>query len=168
MTISMHSASVPVFRRLLTNMLTWLDKAQAHAEARKFDPNSYLALRFAPDMLPLKNQVQIASDSVKGGLARLAGVEIPKWEDDEATLADLRVRIQKTIDYVDSFTPAQIDGSEAREIVIPRRTSEPLKLQGEAFLKHYATPNLYFHATTLYALLRQAGVEIGKGDFLGR
>ncbi len=168
MTISMHSASVPVFHRLLTNMLTWLDKAQAHAEARKFDPNSYLALRFAPDMLPLKNQVQIASDSAKGGVARLAGVEIPKWEDNEATLDDLRVRIQKTIDYVDSFTPAQIDGSEAREIVIPRRTSEPLKLQGEAFLKHYATPNLYFHATTLYALLRQAGVEIGKGDFLGR
>ncbi len=168
MTISMHSASVPVFRRLLTNMLTWLDKAQAHAEARKFDPNSYLALRFAPDMLPLKNQVQIASDSAKGGVARLAGVEIPKWEDNEATLDDLRLRIRKTIDYVDSFTPAQIDGSEGREIVIARRTSEPLKLQGEAFLKHYATPNLYFHATTLYALLRQAGVEIGKGDFLGR
>jgi uncharacterized protein len=166
-TISMHSASAPVFARLLRNMLGWLDKAQAHAEARKFDTANYLGLRLAPDMLPLKNQVQIASDAVKGCMSRLAGVEAPKWEDTEASLDDLRARIQKTLDYVNTFSAAQIDGSEGREIVIPRRSGEPLNFSGEVYLKHFALPNFYFHATTLYALLRHAGVELGKGDFLG-
>ena len=168
MALSMYSASAPVFLRLLGNMQTWLDKAAAHAEVRKFDPNNFLAMRFAPDMLPLNRQVQIASDTAKGCMARLAGVEMPKWEDNEVTLAELRARLQKTIDYVKSFTPAQIDGSDGREIVVPRRTSEPLKFDGETFLKHYAMPNFYFHTTTTYALLRHGGVEIGKADFLGR
>ena len=100
-------------------------------------------------------------------MGRLAGAELPKWEDNESTLAELRARAQKTIDYVNSFSAAQIDGSESREILVPRRTGEPLKFSGEAFLKHYALPNFYFHATTAYALLRQGGVEIGKTDFLG-
>ena len=164
--ISMHSASAPVFIKTLSNMLNWLDKAQAHAEARKFEPDNYLGLRLAPDMLPLKNQVQIASDAVKGCLARLAGTEAPKWEDNEATLDDLRARIRKTIDYAQSITPAQMAGSESKEIVIPRRTGEPLKFTGEEYLKHFALANFFFHATTTYALLRQAGVEIGKADFL--
>jgi hypothetical protein len=166
MSITMHSASAPVFVRMLSNLLSWLDKAVAHAEARKFDANNYLGLRLAPDMLPFTRQIQIASDSAKGCMARLAGVEPPKWDDNEASLDDLRARVRKTIDYVNSFSPAQIDGSEGREILVPRRTGEPLSFTGEDFLKHYALPNLYFHVTTAYALLRQGGVEIGKGDYL--
>ena len=167
MSISMHSASAPVFTRMLTNLLTWLDKAEAHAAARKFDVNNFLAMRLAPDMLPLTRQIQIASDAAKASMARLAGVEAPKWEDNEATLDDLRARVRKTIDYVNAFSAAQIDGSEEREILVPRRTSEPLVFRGEDYLKHYALPNLYFHVTTTYALLRHGGVEIGKGDYLG-
>jgi uncharacterized protein len=166
MSITMHSASVPVFVRVLTSMLGWLDKAQAHAEARKFSPDNYLTLRLAPDMLPLTKQIQIASDMAKGCAARLAGLEIPKWDDNEATLDELRGRIRKTIDYLQSVPAAQIDGSEAREISIPTRAGEPLRFNGEVYLKHYATPNFYFHATTTYALLRHAGVELGKKDFL--
>lgn len=167
MSISMHSICAPTFLRMLGNLQTWLDKAQAHAEVRKFDPNNFVGLRLAPDMLPLNRQVQIASDTAKGCMARLAGIEAPKWEDDEATLADLRARAQKTIDYVKSFTPAQIDGSEGREILIPRRVGDPLKFDGEAYLKHYALPNFYFHLTTTYALLRHGGVDVGKTDYLG-
>ena len=167
MTISMHSASAPVFARMLGNLLVWLDKAEAHAAARKFDAANYLGLRLAPDMLPFARQIQIASDGAKGCMARLAGVEIPKWEDNEASIAELRARIQKTIDYVRSFEPAQIDGSEGREVTIPRRSGEPLKFNGEAYLKHYVLPNFYFHVTTAYALLRHAGVELGKADYLG-
>ena len=168
MSISMYSASVPVFVRMLGNLQNWLDKAQAHAEARKFDPWNFVGLRLAPDMLPLNRQVQIASDAAKACMARLAGVEMPNWKDEETTLAELKARVQKTIDYVQAFKPEQIDGSETRQITIPRRTSEPLVMEGEAFLKHYSLPNLYFHVTTTYALLRQGGVEIGKADFLGR
>ena len=168
MTISMYSASAPVFLRLLGNSLVWLDKAEAHAKARNFDPNNYLGLRLAPDMLPLSRQVQIASDSAKGAMARLAGLELPKWEDNEASLDDLRGRIRKTMDYVSSFKPEQIDGSEHKAISVPRRVGDPLQFEGEAFLKHYAMANFYFHMTTLYALLRQGGVEVGKWDFLGR
>jgi len=167
MSISMHSASAPVFLRMLRNMLTWLDKAEAHAQARGFDPVNYLGLRLAPDMLPLARQIQIASDAAKACMARLAGQELPKWADDEATLDDLRARIRKTIDYVASFEPAQIDGSETREIQIVKRNGDVLRHQGEEYLKHNAMPNFYFHATTLYALLRHAGVAVGKGDFLG-
>lgn len=164
----MHSASAPVFTRMLGNMLVWLDKAQAHADARKFDPANYLGLRLAPDMLPLARQVQITSDGAKGCMARLAGAEVPKWEDTEASLDDLRARIRKTLDYVASFASSQIDGSEEREITIPMRSGDALKFSGEAYLKHFAMPNFYFHATMLYALLRHAGVELGKGDYLGR
>ena len=167
MTLSMHSASAPVFGRMLTNLLSWFDKAEAHAASRKFDSANYLGLRLAPDMLPFTRQIQIASDAAKACMARLAGVEAPKWEDNEASLDDLRARVRKTIDYVNSFSAAQIDGSDGREILVPRRTSEPLVFTGENFLKHYALPNLYFHLTTAYALLRNAGVELGKADFLG-
>jgi hypothetical protein len=168
MSISMHSASVPVFMRLLGNAIQWLDKAQAHADEKKFDASNYLGLRLAPDMLPLVRQVQIASDAAKGCVARLAGVEVPKWEDNEASLADLRLRMQKTVDYVAGFSAAQVDGSEERMVEIPRRNAEPLRMAGEAYLKHFALPNFYFHCTTLYALLRAGGVQLGKADYLGR
>ena len=167
MSISMYSASVPVISRLLNNMLGWLDKADEHAKNKKFEPSVYLGMRLAPDMFTLTRQVQITSDSAKGCVARLAGVEMPKWEDNEASLDDLRARIRKTIDYVQSFTPAQLDGTEEREILVPRRTGEPNRFEGEVFLKHYAMANVYFHATTTYALLRHAGVDLGKSDFLG-
>jgi hypothetical protein len=166
MTISMHSASVPVFVRLLGNMQGWFDKAEQHALARKFDSGNYLGLRLAPDMLPLSKQVQIASDAAKGCVARLAGLEVPKWEDTEATLAELRERVRRTADYVQSVPAAAIDGSEAREILLPTRQGE-LRFTGETYLKHYALANFHFHAVMTYALLRQAGVELGKRDFLG-
>lgn len=164
----MHSASAPVFVRILGNMLQWLDRAEAHAQARKFDANNYLGLRLAPDMLPFARQIQIASDAAKGCMSRLAGTEIPKWEDNEATLDELRARIRKTLDHVQSFAPAQIDGSDERAISVPMRSGDALQFTGETFLKHFALPNFFFHATTAYALLRHAGVELGKADFLGR
>jgi hypothetical protein len=168
MSLSMHSASAPVFTRMLGNMLAWLDKAQAHAEARKFDSANYLGLRLAPDMLPLLKQVQIAGDGAKGCMSRLAGLEIPKWEDNEASLDELRARIRRTLAYVQSISAAQFEDAHGREIVIPMRSGEPLRFDGETFLKHYALPNFYFHAGATYMLLRHAGVELGKADYLGR
>jgi hypothetical protein len=167
MALSMYTASAPVFVRVLTNVLGFLDKAQAHAEARKFSPDNYLALRLAPDMLPLTSQVQILSDTVKGCIARLAGVDVPSWTDDEKTLEDLRARIRTTIDFVQSVQAAQVDGSDAREIALPTRSGEPRRFTGESYLTSFVLPNVYFHATTTYALLRAAGVELGKRDFLG-
>ena len=166
MSLTMHSASVPIFVRTFTAVQACMDKAQAHAEARKFSPDAYMTLRLAPDMLPFTNQIQIASDGAKGCVARLTGQEIPKWEDNEASFADLRARIQKTIDYVQSVPAELFVGSDEREVVIPRRVGE-LRLSGEAFLKHFVLPNFFFHTTTTYALLRHAGVEIGKRDYLG-
>jgi hypothetical protein len=117
-------------------------------------------------MLPLSRQIQIASDGAKGCMARLAGIDVPRWEDTEATLDELRERIRRTRDYVAAFTPEQLAGSETREIVVPTRTAE-LRFSGEDYLRHFVLPNFYFHATTTYVLLRHAGVEIGKRDYLG-
>lgn len=166
MTISMHSASVPIFTRQLTAMLAWLDKAEAHAQARKFDTANYLQARLAPDMLPFVSQIRIASDNAKGCVARLAGIEIPKYEDNEASFADLRARIRKTLDFIASVPAAAIDGSEQRDITIPRRQGEPLTFKGEYYLKHWALPNFFFHVGMAYALLRHNGVDLGKADFL--
>ena len=162
----MYSASVPAFVRTLTAMLTWLDKAEAHAEARKFDTANYLGLRLAPDMLPLTRQVQIASDGLKGCVARLAGMEVPQWDDKEASLDDLRTRIRKTLDFVQSVPAEKIDGTEGSSVVLAMRAGE-MTFTGQSYLLGFVLPNLYFHATTLYALLRQAGVPLGKKDFLG-
>ena len=167
MSLSMHSASAPVFVRTLSNMLNWLDKAQAWSEARKFDSANYLGMRLAPDMLPFTRQIQITTDGVKGCMARLAGVDIPKWDDNEVSLDELRERIRKTVAYVESFTPEQINGSETKEIVLPQRSGDPKRFSGEDFLKHYVMPNFFFHATTAYALLRHGGVDLGKRDYLG-
>jgi uncharacterized protein len=166
MPISMHSASVPVFVRMLGNMLSWLDKAEAHAVARKFDAGVYLTSRLAPDMLPFAKQIQIACDAAKFAVARLAGTESPKFEDTETTLAELRERIRKTVAYVQSVPAASIDGTEDKDVVVPRRDG-PMTLKGELYLKHWALPNFYFHVTTVYALLRHNGVDLGKGDYLG-
>jgi hypothetical protein len=166
MSISMYTASVPVFVKTLTNMLRWLDKADAHAKARSFDPAVYLTLRLYPDMLPLPSQIRIATDAAKGCAARLAGKEPPVFEDNETTLDQLRDRIRKTLAYLEGVSAKDIDGSEEREIVIPARNREPRRFKGEYYLKHWALPNFFFHATTLYALLRHNGVELGKADFL--
>lgn len=166
MTISMYSASVPVFRNMLGNLSHCLDKAQAHAEARKFDPKVLVEDRLAPDMLPLKRQVQIACDACKNGLARLAGVEAPKFEDNEATLAELKERIRKTLDFLDSVPRASVDGTDDKDITFPAGRDVTRTLKGEAYLLGVALPNLFFHVTTAYAILRHNGVELGKGDFL--
>lgn len=165
MGISMHSASVPVFVRNLNNMLAWLDKAEAHAKAKGFDTANYLGLRLAPDMLPFSRQIQIASDGAKACVSRLAGAEVPKWDDTESTLDELRARIRRTLEHVQGFGPARIDGSEGRAIVIPLRSGE-VRFDGQRYLEHWALPNFYFHVMTTYALLRHAGVDLGKNDFL--
>ena len=166
MTISMHSASVPVFQRQLGALLQWLDKAEAHAAARKFDTANYLQLRLAPDMLPFVSQIRIASDAAKGCVARLAGQDLPKFEDNEASLAELRERVRKTLAFVESVPAAAFDGSDDRTITVPMRNRDPLQFTGEVFLRHWALPNFFFHVTKAYALLRHAGVDLGKGDFL--
>ena len=166
MTITLHSASVPIFTRMLGNLLTWLDKAEAHAVAQKFEPSVFLSTRLAPDMLPFVAQIRIASDAAKACAARLAGQEAPKFEDNEASLADLRARVRKTLDYIESVPASAIDGSDAREVVVPLRNRDPLQFSGEVYLKHWALPNFFFHITMAYALLRHAGVELGKNDFL--
>ena len=166
MSITMHSASVPIFVRMLSNVNVWLDKAETHASAKKFDSSVYLSARLAPDMLTFTKQIQIACDTVKFCVARLAGVESPKFEDTETTIAELRARIDATIGYAKSVSAAQIDGSEEKDITIPRRDGSTI-MKGEAYLKHFALPNFFFHVTTAYALLRHNGVEIGKMDYLG-
>jgi hypothetical protein len=162
----MYTASVPQFSRMLGNLATWFEKAEAHAAAKKFEPAVYLELRLSPDMLPFVKQVQIACDTAKFAIARLSGAEAPKFEDNETSFADLRTRVQRTLDFIQSVPADRIDGSDAKEVTLPRRDG-PLVLSGEAYLQRFALPNFFFHVTTTYALLRQAGVEIGKTDFLG-
>ncbi len=165
-TISMYEASVPTFIHTLTSLKNILQKGIASAEARKFDANILAASRLFPDMLPLSRQVQIASDAAKGATARLAGIEPPKFEDTETTLTDLVARVEKTLDFIKSVKRDQIDGSEDREIVLKTPRGE-LKFKGLAFLRHWALPNFFFHVTTTYNLLRHAGVDLGKQDYLG-
>jgi len=166
MSISMHSASVPIFVRMLSNVNGWLDKAEAHAADKKFDTTVYLGTRLAPDMLPFTRQIQIACDTVKFCVARLASVDGPKFDDNETSFAELRQRIDATVAFAKSVPAAQIDGSEDKDITIPRRDGS-MVMKGEAYLKHFALPNMFFHLTTAYALLRHNGVELGKMDFLG-
>lgn len=166
MSLTMYSAFIPVAIRTLQNLSAVLAKGAAHCEARKIDPNAFLTARLYPDMFPLTRQVQIASDTVKGAAARLAGVEIPKYEDNETTFAELQARLDKTVAFLQTIQPAQIDGKEDADIVLsfPTRTFE---FKGQAYLTGWVLPNLYFHTTTAYALLRHGGVELGKADYLG-
>ena len=166
MTVSMYSASIPGFIKTLSNLSKILDKAAAHAEAKKIDPAVFLSARLSPDMYPLPRQIQIATDGVKGGAARLAGVESPSFPDTETTFPELQERLAKTIAYLETFKPEQIDGSEEKDIVLKFGPNE-FKFVGERYLFDFVIPNLYFHAATAYAILRHNGVEIGKRDFLG-
>lgn len=167
MTISMYHASVPVFVRMLKNLSIILDKAQAHAEARKIAPNVLPASRVIADMFPLSKQVQIACDHAKGAAARLAGIEVPKYEDNEQTIDELKARIAKTIAYVETFTPEQLDGTEERDIAFTLGSYD-LKFKGMDYLLGFVLPNFYFHMVTAYNILRQNGVDVGKRDFLAR
>ncbi len=166
MSLSMYQASIPVFLRMLGNLSALLDKAAAHAEAKKIAQTVFVTARLAPDMLALSSQIQIASDSAKGCAARLTGIEVPSYADTEATFPELKARIEKTVAFLKGIKPEQIDGSEERNINLKLRTRE-LNFPGQAFLLHYAMPNFYFHVTTAYAILRHNGVEIGKVDYLG-
>ena len=166
MSISMYQASVPRFVNILGNLSNILDKAQAHVDAKKLDVASLTGYRLFPDMLPMTTQVLIACDTAKGVVARLAGLEIPVYEDTEKTLADLKARIAKTIAFIQSVSAEQIDGTEEKAIVTKRGDKET-HYKGMQFLLGHAIPNFYFHVTTTYNILRHNGVEIGKRDFLG-
>jgi hypothetical protein len=163
----MYQASVPVFVKMLTNLKGVLQKAAAHAQARKIDEAVLVNARLYPDMLPLARQIQIASDFARGTAARLAGAEPPSYEDNEKTLTELIARIDRTIEFLRTKKAGEIDGSEGREIVRPVR-GEPHKFSGLNYLLQYALPNFFFHATTAYAILRHNGIEIGKQDYIGK
>ena len=167
MSISMYTASVPVFKQLLNALNDVLAKAEAHATAKSIAPDVLLQARLFPDMFALRQQVQIATDFAKGVSARLAGVEVPAYEDNEQSFADLHARIAKTLAFIDGLRPEQIDGSEQREIVLRPGTPKEKKLSGQTYLLHYGLPQFFFHVTTAYAILRHNGVEVGKRDFMG-
>lgn len=166
MSISMYQASVPVLVRSLSNLATILEKGAAHAEAKKIDPTVLINMRLYPDMFALGRQVQIASDIARKGTARLAGIEAPPVEDKETTFAELITRLQNSIAYLKTFTPEQIDGSEKKLIALPMR-DRTINFEGLSYLLYFVQPNVYFHVTTAYAILRHCGVELGKLDFTG-
>ena len=166
MTLSMHAASVPVFARALSNLQDVLRKGEVFAGEKAFAPEVLLQSRLIADMLPLVRQVQIATDMAKNGACRLAGIEPPKFDDDEATFAQLYARIDRAITVIQGLSPGQFDGSEGRAITLQMRTGE-MHFEGQAYLLDFVIPNLFFHCTTSYAILREAGVPIGKMDYMG-
>lgn len=166
MSLSIHAATVELFVPMLGNLANMLGKAKAHAEAKKLDAGVLEGLRLAPDMFALRRQVQLATDFAKNSTARLAAIDAPKFPDEEQTLEELIGRIHKTIEWLKTITPAQLEGAETRHIVLPLRT-RTLEMDGMPFIQRWTLPNFYFHVTTTYALLRQAGIEVGKQDFLG-
>lgn len=167
MAISMYQSSVPVFVRMLNNLTAILEKAAAHCEEKKIDPKVLIEYRLYPDMFDFCKQIQIAVDAAKVGAARLAGVESPVFEDNEKSFADLIARVKKTTDYLNTFKPAQIDGTEDKEIVLTRG-EKSTTYSGLTFLLNRTLPNFYFHITTAYDILRHNGVDIGKRDYLGK
>lgn len=166
MTISMYQASVPAFIRALNNLAAILEKGAVYAQARKVDPSVLLNSRLFVDMFALTRQVQIATDTARSGAARLAGVEFPAYEDNESSFEQLALRIRNTIGFLESLQPAQIDGSEDKTITWQTRSSTK-SMQGLAYLMNHLLPNVHFHVTTAYNILRHNGVEVGKKDFLG-
>ncbi|BAY85450.1 hypothetical protein NIES267_49500 [Calothrix parasitica NIES-267] len=167
MTISMYQASVPPLIHSLNNLVTILEKGAAHAEAKNIDPSVLINSRLYPDMFPLSRQVQIASDIARRGAARLAESEPPNIEDNETTFSELIARLQKTTSYLETLTPNLIDGSEEKSISLPVG-KDTMTLEGMPFLLYFVLPNVYFHVTTAYDILRHCGVELGKLDFLGK
>lgn len=168
MTISMYSASVPVLNQMLDSLGSLLKKAESHAADKKIDPQALLQARLFPDMFPLIRQVQIAADFAKGIGARLAGVEVPSYEDEEQTFAELQARLTKTLAFIGGLKPEQFRDSELREIVLRPGTPKEQRLPGHVYLLNYGMPQFFFHVTTAYAILRHNGIEIGKRDYMGR
>jgi hypothetical protein len=166
MSLTMYQASIPVFIHMLGNLSKILDKAAAHAEAKKIDPAIFINARLAPDMYPLNRQIQIATDMAKGCAARLAGIEVPSYADNESTFPELQARIAKTVAFLQSVSAEQINGSEERTVTLKMHGKE-IGFLGQPYLLHYVLPNFYFHITTTYAILRHNGLEIGKMDFVG-
>ncbi len=164
--LNMYEMAIPPLKRSLNNLATILKIGEAHADAKKIEHAVFLNARLFPDMYPLIRQVQIATDMSKGAAARLAGLEMPKYEDNEVTFTDLHARIAKTIAFIDTVKPAQLEGSESREVTITVRKVD-LKFTGQDYLLKWVNPNVYFHVTTAYNILRHNGVELGKPDFLG-
>lgn len=167
MSLSMYQASVPVFVRALANLRHVLQKGEAHASEHGIAPEVLLQARLFPDMFPLLRQVQIATDMCKNGAARLAGAEPVPFPDDETSFAQLYARIDRAIEVLQGFQAGQIDGSEGRPVSFMTRSNGELKFDGQSYLLGFVLPNLYFHASITYALLREAGVVLGKNDFLG-
>ena len=165
MPISMSSASLPVCISMLGNLSHLLDKAQAFIDEKKCDPNALLTYRMAPDMLPFTRQVLIACDAAKNGVARISGVEAPKFDDTETTIAELKARIQKTLDFLKSVPADKLDGSESKEITF-QVGPEKRTMQGQAYLTAWMMPNMYFHINAAYMILRHNGVSVGKRDYL--
>jgi len=166
MTISMYQASVPRLANTLGNLSNILDKAQAHIDAKRIDVSALMEWRLFPDMFPFSKQVQIACDKSRSVVARLAGMNVPVYKDDEKTLAELKLRISKTIAFIRGVPPEQIDGTEDKDVVLPVSGKET-RYKGIQLLLGHSMPNVYFHTTTAYNILRHNGVEIGKRDFLG-
>jgi hypothetical protein len=166
MSISMSSASLPIFLTTLSNLRHLLGKAQAHAELKKFDPVVLTQYRLAPDMLPFTRQVLIACDAAKLCVARLSGLDAPKFDDTETTLIELMGRIQNTLDWLKTVPASALDGTELKSITFPVGKDKTRTMTGEDYLKHWALPNVFFHVTTAYAILRHNGVELGKADYL--
>ena len=167
MSISLYQASVPVFIRGLENLSRIIEKGAMHAVARKIDPDTFLQARLHADMFPLLRQVQIVSDTAKGAGARLAGIEVPNMPDTETSFLELQQRIDKTLHFLRSLKPEQIDGQEGRRITMPTRTRGELVFNGQSYLLEFALPNFFFHVSTAYGILRHNGVELGKRDYLG-
>jgi hypothetical protein len=166
MAMSMYTASVPLFQHMLRNLIHILDKGGANAQARKIDPAVLAAARLAPDMLPFTRQILIACDGAKNGVARISGVEAPKFEDNEATFPELKARVQKTLDFLATVPAAKVDGTEDREITFPVGRDTTRTMKAQAYLTTWVLPNFFFHVTTAYDILRHNGVDLGKTDYL--
>lgn len=164
---TLYTASVPVFKQMITALSDVLKKAENHAIDKKIDPNVFLQSRLFPDMFPLIRQVQIATDFAKSVPSRLAGIEVPAYDDSEQSFAELQARIDKVLALLDSFKADQINGKESLEIVLRPGTPKEKKLTGETYLLNYGLPQFFFHVTTAYDILRHNGVEIGKRDYMG-
>jgi hypothetical protein len=167
MTTYMYTTSVPVFKQILNSLSAILTKAEALATEKKFEPIVLLDARLFPDMFPLIRQVQIATDFAKSVSARLAGIDVPAYDDNEQSFTELQGRIGKTLSFIESLTPEQFEGSETREIVLRPGTPKEKKMVGHSYLSNYGLPQFFFHVTTAYAILRHNGLEVGKGDFMG-
>lgn len=167
MSLSMHAAGAEIYARMLRNLLTWLDKAEEHANARGFDGGVFLSSKLSPDMLSFAKQVTIASEVARLGIARLGAVDLPAAQGSDESFEGLRLRVRDAITFVEGVSPDQLEGSAVREVILPQRQGDPLHFTGQRFLQQWSLPNFFFHVTMAYALLRQAGVALGKADYLG-